>query len=156
MPLSGDAQERRRRYRATVIGTARIASIVLLLVLVGLIPVALAEGRPVPNAPSCPMTPADSFWHADVSGLPVLPQSGAWISSIGSSAGLKADFGSGLWDGGPIGIPYTTVPGNQPKVPVSFDYDDESDPGPYPIPPDAPIEGGPELDRRPPCPRRRP
>ncbi len=143
MPLFGDARGGRRRYRATVIGTARIASIVLLLVLVGLIPVALAEGRPVPNAPSCPMTPADSFWHADVSGLPVLPQSGAWISSMGSSAGLKADFGSGLWDGGPIGIPYTTVPGNQPKVPVSFDYDDESDPGPYPIPPDAPIEGGP-------------
>jgi len=126
-----------------VIGTARIASIVLLLVLVGLIPAALAEGRPVPNAPACPMTPADSFWHADVSGLPVLPQSGAWISSIGSTAGLKADFGSGLWDGGPIGIPYTTVPGNQAKVPVSFDYDDESDPGPYPVPPDAPIEGGP-------------
>jgi len=126
-----------------VIGTARIASIVLLLVLVGLIPAALAEGRPVPNAPACPMTPADSFWHADVSGLPVLPQSGAWISSIGSTAGLKADFGSGLWDGGPIGIPYTTVPGNQAKVPASFDYDDESDPGPYPVPPDAPIEGGP-------------
>ena len=48
-----------------------------------------------------------------------------------------------MWDGGPIGIPYTTVPGTQPKVPVSFDYADESDPGPYPIPPDAPIEGGP-------------
>jgi hypothetical protein len=88
------------------------------------------------------MTPADSFWHADVSTLPVNQQSSAWVSSIGASAGLKADFGSGTWNGGPIGIPYTTVPGTQPRVPVSFDYADESDPGPYPVPPDAPIEGG--------------
>ena len=55
---------------------------------------------------------------------------------------MHADFGSGLWDGGPIGIPYVTVPGTQPKVPVTFEYADESDPGPYPIPPDAPIEWG--------------
>ena len=88
------------------------------------------------------MTPADSFWHADVSGLPVHAQSAAWISSIGATAGLKADFGSGTWDGGPIGIPYTTVPGSQARVPVSFGYADESDPGPYPVPPNAPIEGG--------------
>ncbi len=92
------------------------------------------------------MTPADSFWHADVSNLPVHPQSANWISRIGLTAGLKADFGSGLWDGGPIGIPYTTVPGSQQKVPVTFEYDDESDPGPYPIPPNAPIEGGPDSD----------
>src|SRR2546429_935482 len=88
------------------------------------------------------MTPADSFWHADVSALPVLPQSATWVSSIGATAGLKADFGSGLWNGGPIGIPFTTVPGTQNRVPVSFTYADESDPRPYPIPPDAPIEGG--------------
>jgi hypothetical protein len=88
------------------------------------------------------MTPADSFWHADVSGLPVHPQSASWVSSVGPSAGLKADFGAGMWNGGPIGIPYTTVPGTQPRVPVSFGYADESDPGPYPIPPNAPIEGG--------------
>jgi hypothetical protein len=88
------------------------------------------------------MTPADSFWHADVSALPVHPQSAAWISSIGTSAGLKADFGAGQWNGGPIGIPYTTVPGTQPLVPVSFAYADESDPGPYPVPPNAPVEGG--------------
>jgi hypothetical protein len=52
------------------------------------------------------------------------------------------DFGSGTWDGGPIGIPYTTVGAGQAKVPVSFDYADESDPGPYPLPFDAPVEGG--------------
>jgi len=65
------------------------------------------------------------------------------VQTIGATAGLKADFGSGTWDGGPIGIPYTTVPGTQPRVPVTFGYADESDPGPYPIPPNAPIEGGP-------------
>ena len=91
------------------------------------------------------MTPADSFWHADVSGLPVHPQSAAWISSIGASAGLKADFGAGTWNGGPIGIPYTTVPGTQARVPVSFTYDDESDPGPYPDPAERPDRGRPEL-----------
>jgi Carbohydrate binding domain len=119
----------------------RIARISL-LVLVALVPASLAEGRAVPGAPSCPMTPADSFWHADVSALPVHAQSAPWISSIGATAGLKADFGAGQWNGGPIGIPYTTVPGTQPRVPVSFGYADESDPGPYPVPPNAPIEGG--------------
>ncbi len=98
--------------------------------------------RPVPGAPACPMTPADSFWHADVSALPVHAQSSTWVSSVGPNAGLKADFGSGTWNGGPIGIPYTTVAGTEPGVPVSFDYADESDPGPYPIPANAPIEGG--------------
>ena len=88
-----------------------------MLVVAALIAAALAEGRPVPGAPSCPMTPADSFWHADVSALPVHAQSATWISSIGATAGLKADFGSGTWNGGPIGIPYTTVPGTQPRVP---------------------------------------
>jgi hypothetical protein len=65
----------------------------------------------------------------------------AYISSIGASTGLHPDFGAN-WNGGPFGIPYTTVPGTQPLVPVAFDYADESDPGPYPIPPDAPVEGG--------------
>ena len=65
-----------------------------------------------------------------------------WIGSIGRDTGLKADFGSGLWNGAPIGIPYTTAPGGQPPVTISFYYDDDSDPGEYRIPPDAPIEGG--------------
>jgi len=65
------------------------------------------------------------------------------VASIGGAASLKADFGSGTWNGGPIGIPFTTVPGDQARVPVTFSYADESDPGPYPIPADAPIEGGP-------------
>jgi hypothetical protein len=125
-----------------VAGPQRIVGASVLAVVV-LVAAALAQGSAVPGAPGCPMTPADSFWHADVSTLPLHPQSSTWVSSIGTSAGLKADFGSGTWNGGPIGIPYTTVPGSQARVPVSFDYADESDSGPYPVPPDAPIEGGP-------------
>jgi hypothetical protein len=75
--------------------------------------------------------------------VPVHPSSSTWIASIGSTRSLKADFGSGLWNGGPIGIPYNIVPGDQPKVSVSFEYAGESDPGGYPIPPNPYIEGGP-------------
>ena len=68
------------------------------------------------------------------------------MTAIGSSSGLHADFGAGLWNGGPIGIPFVAVPANQPLIDITFDYDDESDPGPYPIPTNAPIEGGPDSD----------
>jgi hypothetical protein len=59
---------------------------------------------------------------------------------------MHADFGSGLYQGRPIGIPYTTVPRSQHRVPVKFDYSDESDKGPYPIPRGAPVEGGRSAD----------
>jgi len=88
--------------------------------------------------------PPDNPWNQDISGLPVHPNSDAFIQSMGSN-GLHPDFGT-VWDGAPIGIPFTTVRGDQAKVPVSFYYGDESDPGPYPIPPDAPIEGGSDSD----------
>jgi len=122
---------------------AAVRRISLPLLVVALAAAAIAQGRPVPGAAACTMTPATSFWHADVSALPVHAQSASWISSIGPAAGLKADFGSGTWNGGPIGIPYTTVAGTQPRVPVSFEYADESDAGPYPVPTNAPVEGGP-------------
>jgi len=99
-------------------------------------------GSPDPTLGGCPMMPADSYWHADVRGLQVDPSSAAWVSNIGGSSHVHADFGSGLWDGGPIGIPYTTVGAGQPKVPITFGYDADSDPGPYPFPWNAPIEGG--------------
>ncbi|MBG0831981.1 hypothetical protein HS041_30205 [Planomonospora sp. ID67723] len=102
--------------------------------------------RAVPSAGplgGCPNTPANSFWHADVSGLPRHPNSRAYVSSIGTAKKVKADFGSGLWEGGPIGIPITYVKAGQAKVPVSFEYGDESDRGPYPVPRNARIEGGP-------------
>ena len=89
--------------------------------------------------------PPDNPWNTDVSAAPVDPNSDALIASIGLDTGLHPDFGT-LYDGRPIGIPYTVVGGDQPRVPVTFEYDDESDPGPYPIPPDALIEGGPDAD----------
>lgn len=91
---------------------------------------------------SCPMFPADNFWNADVRGLAAHPSSTAWRTTIGATKGLKADFGSGLWDGGPIGIPFNTVGPGQPRVPITFEYDDESDPGPYPVAPNSAREHG--------------
>ena len=81
-----------------------------------------------------------------MSGLPRHANSDAFVASISATAGLKADFGSGLWDGGPIGIPFVAVGAGQPRVTVGFEYDDESDPGPYPIPANPPIEGGAQSD----------
>jgi hypothetical protein len=81
-----------------------------------------------------------------VSTLPVLASSANYVNRLGAAAGMHPDFGRGTWDGGPIGIPFVVVPPGQPRVPITFDYADESDPGPYPIPADAPIEGGPASD----------
>jgi hypothetical protein len=85
--------------------------------------------------------PANNPWNTDISAYPLHPLSSNFIASIGSLGSLHPDFGT-VWNGAPNGIPYIVVPGNQPGVPVSFDYADESDPGPYPVPADAPIEGG--------------
>jgi hypothetical protein len=93
----------------------------------------------------CPMFPADNVWNTPVDSLPVDLNSDAYINSIGPSTNLHADFGAN-WNGGPFGIPYITVPGNQPRVAITFGYAGESDPGPYPIPTAAPIEGGPDSD----------
>jgi hypothetical protein len=101
-----------------------------------------SPARPLPGAKSCPIFPRTSQWNARVDRLPVLAGSGAMVRSIGVDAHMHADFGSGLWDGGPIGIPYVTVPRGQKRLPVRFDYADESDRGRYPIPPRAPVEGG--------------
>lgn len=88
------------------------------------------------------LLPDDSPWHKDISGEPVDPNSARILARVGSSKPLRADFGT-EYEGAPMGIPYVVVSGAQPRVPVTFLYADESDPGPYPIPPDAPIEGGP-------------
>jgi hypothetical protein len=104
--------------------------------------------RPAPGASldGCPNLPADNVWHAPVTSLPVLPSSAQYVARIGTDAGVKADFGSGVWDGGPIGIPVTYVSGGRRPVPVTFGYGDESDPGPYPIPANAAVEGGANSD----------
>lgn len=99
-----------------------------------------------PIISGCAVFPSNNIWNLPINTMPVHPRSSAYIDSIGSDSHVHADFGSGTWDGGPIGIPFDIVPGTQHRVPVSFDYDDESDPGPYPIPPNAQIEGGPSSD----------
>jgi len=105
-----------------------------------------ASGRPVRGAPDCRIFPANNHWNLRVDKLPVLPNSDAMVRGIGADDTLHPDFGSGLYEGRPIGIPYTTVSKKQKKVNVSFEYSDESDRGPYPIPPNAPIEGGASAD----------
>ena len=82
------------------------------------------------------MFPADNPWNRDISRDPVDPHSAKLIASVGLDKPLHPDFGVYY------GIPYVVVTGKQPRVPVSFFYRDESDPGPYPIPLDAPIEAG--------------
>jgi len=95
-----------------------------------------------PTLAGCPVLPADNVWNTPIDTLPVDPRSSNYIRAIGADKGVHPDFGSGLWEGAPIGIPYNVAPGTQPTVEITFDYAAESDPGPYPIPPDAEIEGG--------------
>ena len=99
-----------------------------------------------PTIRDCPVFPADNVWNTRIDALAVDPQSAAFVRSIGADATLKADFGAALYEHDPIGIPFVVVPANQPMVPIEFvgvdAAADESDPGPYPIPPDAVIEGG--------------
>jgi hypothetical protein len=94
-----------------------------------------------PTIAGCPVFPKDNPWNTDISGYPVHANSAAFIASIGVAGHLHPDWGAS-YQGAPVGIPYVVVGAGQPKVPVVFDYADESDPGPYPVPPDAPIEGG--------------
>jgi hypothetical protein len=118
----------------------------VVLALSALCAAALASGRPVKGAPRCTVFPPSNPWNERVDDLPVAADSNAIVRSIGLDRYVHPDFGSGTYEGRPIGIPYTTVSKRQAKVPVSFDYADESDRGPYPIPRNAPIEGGPSAD----------
>jgi hypothetical protein len=106
----------------------------------------LAAGSPVKRAARCQVFPRDNHWNVRVDGLPVASDSDRLVRSIGLDRPVHPDFGSGLWDGRPIGIPYTTVSRRQRRVRVSFEYTDESDRGRYPIPRRAPIEGGRSSD----------
>ena len=95
-----------------------------------------------PKIAGCAVFPQDDIWNTPVNSLPLDANSDAYVKTIGADNPLVPDLGSGLYQGGPIGIPFITVAGSQPRVPLQFQYADESDPGPYPIPKDAPIEGG--------------
>lgn len=105
--------------------------------------------EPIPLGPNVSLKglrpfPDDNPWNRDISQDPVDPNSDAIVASIGIAKSLHPDFGT-VWQGAPSGIPYVVVDSKQPRVSVQFQYGDESDPGPYPIPPSAPIEGGPNA-----------
>jgi hypothetical protein len=100
-----------------------------------------AAGR-VAGAPACSVFPASNPWNQRVDRLPVAQDSAAIVRSIGLDDHVHADFGSGLWEGRPIGIPVTVVSSATPRSPVAFEYADESDRVRYPIPANVRIEGG--------------
>ena len=123
-----------------------VATTALVLALVaGASGVAAGGTRNLPGT-SCPVFPADNYWHADVRGLPVHPRSAAWLSHMSPTRRLHPDFGPSYGDGPNYGIPVTTVTGDHPKVRVRFDYASESDKVRYPLGPDTRIEGGRNSD----------
>jgi hypothetical protein len=96
----------------------------------------------VPVVGGCSMFPADNPWNQRIDSLPVRPESSTWVNRLGANKSLAWDFG------GPYGFPFVIVPASQPLVPINFTaYGRESDPGPYPIPLNAPIQDGPTSTR---------
>jgi hypothetical protein len=110
-----------------------------------LVGAATAHALRLPTAPKCPIFPVDNAWNQRVDALPIAANSAQLIASMGNS-GLHADFGSGLYEGSPIGIPFDVVSKKTPRAKVSFDYADESDRVGYPIPKTVHIEGGRQSD----------
>jgi hypothetical protein len=104
-----------------------------------------ARALRLPAARHCPVFPANNPWNQRVDKLPVSANSAELISSIGLDSPVHADFGSGKWDGGPIGIPFDVVSRKTRGSRVSFEYADESNRVRYPIPRHVHIEGGPQA-----------
>lgn len=126
-----------------------VAVAIALFLVIGMSTTRSAPAIP-PALSGCPVFPGDNIWNTPIDTLPVDTNSAAYINAIGANANVHADFGSGVWPPGsnsPIGIPYVVVPGNQPPVTINWTaYGGESDPGPYPVPTAAPIEGGPDSN----------
>jgi hypothetical protein len=101
-----------------------------------------ASALPVPAAPRCPVFPGSNPWNKRVDRLPITSNSATMVRSIGVGSGVHADFGSGLYDGGKIGIPFDVVTSKTARSAVSFEYADESDRVRYPIPRGVHIESG--------------
>jgi hypothetical protein len=131
---NGERRSRTKTERTPVVRATLMAGMALL--------VAEPALAGLPALGGCPMFPADNIWNTAVDTLPVDANSSLYVATIGAGNSVHPDFGT-VYAGAPNGIPYVTVPGTQPAVPITFTYWDESDPGPYPIPPNAPIEGGP-------------
>lgn len=107
--------------------------------------VARAPSHPPPREGGCPVLPAGNALNRDISRAPVDPNSASYIAGIGLGGHLHPDFGTNP----AYGIPYTVVAVHQPKVPIRFtEFAEESDPGPYPVPPGAPVEGAGEAGDR--------
>ena len=103
---------------------------------------AVAGSAPLPKARHCPLFPRSFAANRALTAAPVRPDSDAILASTGLDTGLHADFGSGRYAGNRIGIPYDVVSRRTARSRVAFDYADESDRGPYPIPAGVHIEGG--------------
>jgi len=117
----------------------RVAGLVVICMAASL---QVAHAQIASDLSACPIFPPDSYWNVPIDKLPIDQNSVAFIAVGGADKPLHPDFGSGTFNGSPIGIPYATVSGSQPKVKVTFNYPSESDAGPYPIPANVPIEGG--------------
>lgn len=112
------------------------------IVLAALVVAVPACGGSPSSALECPVFPRSNPWNQSVDRLPLHPRSDSIVASVGLDDPLYANFGAGSFEGAPIGMPYTTVSKSQSRVQMTFERPDESDPGPYPIPDDAPIEAG--------------
>jgi hypothetical protein len=120
----------------TLTRVAALAGLILALTLACGAPGATLAQSPLIGG--CPIFPANNVWNTPIDTLPVDARSDAYVNSIGANTAFHPDFGSDP----SYGIPYTVVPAGQAGVAVSFDEPGESDPGPYPIPPNPPVEGG--------------
>ncbi|HSC05062.1 MAG TPA: hypothetical protein VLC49_17150 [Solirubrobacteraceae bacterium] len=116
--------------------------IILALVAAAIAVPSLVSAHSLPGARSCPVFPADNPWNQRVDRLPVAKNSARIIARIGLGDPVHPDFGSGLYGGEPIGIPFAVVSSRTRRVPVHFQYASESDRVPYPLPRGVPIEGG--------------
>ena len=105
-------------------------------------PAATPVARGTVAGTTCTVFPADNYWHADISRLPVHPRSAAWLAHMSTSRKLHPDFGPSYGDGPNYGIPVTVVDRTHPTVRVRFDYAGESDRVRYPLGADTRIEGG--------------
>jgi hypothetical protein len=127
---------------------SRLLLILLLLLMTqGFMPQSAQADGPSPDI-NCNIFPADNIWNTPINTLPVdTTSTNVFLNAVGAGRTMHADFGSGLWEGADIGIPYTVVSGGQTPVEIIYTaYGDESDPGPFPIPMDAPIEGAPNVN----------
>ena len=132
--------------RATALPTARPTPRAIRPLAAKAPPAPVATPKPTPKPPTapppptsaCPLFPSTNVWNKRVDGLPSAPNSATLVATIGEGAHLHPDFGS--YAG--YGIPYNVVGSSTARVRVTFDYADESDAGPYPIPTSPKIEAG--------------